>query len=430
MIKTRSPLDRDTRPACLVAFLVGAVACATGCGAGAPPEDAGNVVDNGDGTWSLRLDSALEVGTTVEKGAITWRYLGQARHAYVAEPVGPQWIEKAPGKRRIDARAQILGARRVDDLGRQWIAVDVDLDELAHIEQKYDERFAGRLPESELAGRGGAADVVEVDQPAEAYEWTPTGWTHPTCSGITYDIFDTDDREQKSSLTDRQKTGVFIQADLGGNLVGNCSGVLLDTRHVLTAAHCVSDLNGNVLATSKLTVCTMGNAYTGADCDSQMASIDVGPWSGGWNPADDYAIIDVGVGLGGVGEDMDMSTASDSFVSSKSMHNTAFPNHAPNPNATCSSTTATAVDTMFITEAHRLVHSEGDITSSAFSTFHYNHDGGPGHSGSPVYYCGDDFCDPGELAFVVSVWSGWNGFWTTHTGPKVREFRSWALGVM
>ncbi|RME22985.1 MAG: hypothetical protein D6798_14475 [Deltaproteobacteria bacterium] len=77
-----------------------------------------------------------------------------------------------------------------------------------------------------------------------------------------------------------------------------------------------------------------------------------------------------------------------------------------------------------------MLHHQESIGTTNNNTFWFNHDGGEGSSGSPIYYCGGATCGDGDTRFVVSVWSGWNGFLCNHVGPKVREFRSWALGVL
>jgi len=36
-------------------------------------------------------------------------------------------------------------------------------------------------------------------------------------------------------------------------------------------------------------------------------------------------------------------------------------------------------------------------------------DAGPGHSGSPIYFCGDSWCDTGDNGYIVGIISGWSG---------------------
>lgn len=226
-------------------------------------------------------------------GAVTWQYVGQARYSNSPEPVTSQWIEAASGLRQVGGIEPLQRATRTYANGSEWEVMEVDSDELAARIESYDE--AAGVHEEDGLTLDEALDGEWIDVDSEGYEWTPNGWTHPTCSSpsITYNILDTDTREQQTSLTARQETAVLILVDLAGGLQSVCSGVLLDEDTVLTAAHCVSDGSGDERPTADVSVCTLGNAYTGADCDTAAASItldpDYIPGLANWDPTDDVA---------------------------------------------------------------------------------------------------------------------------------------------
>ena len=101
----------------------------------------------------------------------------------------------------------------------------------------------------------------------------------------------------------------------------------------------------------------------------------------------------------------------------------AFPQFAPN----CSdNVNGVIVDNMWLS-------SVGELGAIANEKINFKIDGGHGHSGSPVFYCpndGDDECTGDEKAFVIAVWTGWNGFETTMVGPKGPSFRNTATTTM
>ena len=416
-------------------------------------------MENGDGTWSVELPS--HVGVADKKvGAVTWRYQAQARYSNERRArSGDVTVDVPAGWEDVSPRGQIIGSRWIDENGAIWKAIDVDLEELARIEAEYISQFPADAPAEELRSLLDEPGLQWRD--AQQFDVEPHGWTKKVCpegaSSHTYHLFDDDEDRVTVEPADndgsgfadtpnvRRQTTVMVMVDVqgDGSEVGWCSGVMLDSNSVLTAAHCVYDGSGNLYPRGDVLVCTMGNAYDGSDCDSLVAvngfkeppsNVYGGPYPGsGWHPKKDYIILDMGNGMQTTGEYMFMSAASDSFVESYTMWNLAFPKYTLDPTlSVCLATDdATAVDTThWMNAARYMVNSGGPIHASANNTWHFSIDGGSQHSGSPIYYCGTALCSGINQPYVVSVWTGWNGFHTTHVGPKVREFRTWALGVL
>jgi len=91
------------------------------------------------------------------------------------------------------------------------------------------------------------------------------------------------------------------------------------------------------------------------------------------------------------------------------MHNIAAPPNGP-PTSTCSDNEdATPVNTP-PGYAYYLLHSMATISAPITHAYYTStFDAGPGHSGFPIYFCGDSWCDTGEQGYIVGILSGWNG---------------------
>jgi V8-like Glu-specific endopeptidase len=80
------------------------------------------------------------------------------------------------------------------------------------------------------------------------------------------------------------------------------------------------------------------------------------------------------------------------------------------------------------------MNTAGELGAIYADKVNFKIDGGPGHSGSPVFYCpngnNDGECDGDEQGFVIAVWSGWNGFETTMVGAKGPSHRTSAIATM
>jgi hypothetical protein len=125
--------------------------------------------------------------------------------------------------------------------------------------------------------------------------------------------------------------------------------------------------------------------------------------------------------------DMDISGASDATMSGLSVaYNLALPFNAPNCSSNILAGLSNIVDDMYLND-------QEDLGSIYTKKVNLKIDSGPGHSGSPVYYCPDgptNLCAGSETGFVLALISGWNGFETTIVGPKAPAFRDWGTDIM
>ena len=250
-------------------------------------------------------------------------------------------------------------------------------------------------------------------------------WTHSNCDSAGNPVNETHlwNGEHRNAInsghTARQSTAVRV---LNGG--STCSGVILNQKQILTAAHCVSDDNNNPVPTSNVSVCRddISACIGAADIDFSGSYGGGSSTGGGTDFADDWAIVELDTTWVTAGfsraEDMDMSQAGDSTLDAlTNVHNLGFPGFAPN----CSNA-----------GGNTLFHNKEPepIAATKNKKIKLKIDTTPGHSGGPYYYCptGDNnICGGGEKGFVWGVHAGWNSFDDRAVGPKVAFFRSAAL---
>ncbi len=387
------------------------------------------IEDHGDGTWSYLRADGVAVGDRATRGPVVWEYQGQVDFSSTPEPVGERWVEEEAGWEDWSAEGHLLGTSRVDAAGGEWLAVEVDADALA---ARVDDNRAALAVAAGVDVTDEIFDVPDLEWvEGGTWWWEPESWTTVDCSSpsITYHLHDgDDDRQRSTSLTDRQKTAALVVARLGTSGHNYCGGAFLQTGSVLTAAHCLMDDSGLPVPKGKITVCSQGNAYSGADCAGALdVTYDPDYVSGTWTPAHDLAVIALPT-IDGHGY-MWVAGYSDSYVKSIDQHNIAFPFDSP-PASTCTSNTRTGVADRSLTGFYLSHQMEAIHTHILTGAWHTDFDGGHGHSGSPFYFCGDDWCDTGDHAYVTGVWSGWSWLYSTHWGAKTNTHATWILGVM
>lgn len=180
-------------------------------------------------------------------------YVGQAVYPLTAPPrLGVVIaIEQEP----IDDTDRLLAAERHDRVGRLWLVNEIY--PVAATPPGEDESPMVAPGDHAAPAFEGSA-IPLLSDPFVALETT---WSHSDCVSDPYDLsdhgaFDGDSRIEVDFAFRAQRAVVLIRTS-----AGLCSGTLLDSDYVLTAAHCLVDDSYDDVAVGSIDVCSYGNLF-------------------------------------------------------------------------------------------------------------------------------------------------------------------------
>ena len=223
------------------------------------------------------------------------------------------------------------------------------------------------------------------------------------------------------------------------------SGVMVDERTVLTAAHVVAGPSGYV-DPYNVRVCTLGNRYSGGECQPIESLTAPGGVSDG-TTGNDYAVIRLQAPWSRSVGWMAMSAASDSVLESTTHYHDGYAIWSSA--CTLNWTNASAdlaqsgwyigfnrTHTSFERHAYFgvwLSTAHGQVKAVQPEEINFNISSGSGMSGGPYYYCPAGCTDTAGAHFATAITSSHNlgGPEDMATnGAKVSSFRSWVIANM
>jgi hypothetical protein len=257
-----------------------------------------------DTEWTFALSVATP--ETQVTGSLTWRYDGQQVYSDAARPpdrfvtyTEPDFVLTGI---ELDAE-EYLDFRMVDHYGRRWLVESVD--EILAVE----ELIAAGYPPGEDPGEDWIAGIEFNPDAGLVHALELTSWTISQCLGeaavmeSAFWVHDDSGPLAVGPTTEPEDgTSLKMVAVRSGDPGVDCSGSLIRSDLVLTAAHCVTDADGNPL--SPITVCGAENLTINGvgDCWAVGSTVTPGTWTG-TNPyvlEKDWALLwlDESVNLG------------------------------------------------------------------------------------------------------------------------------------
>jgi hypothetical protein len=375
------------------------------------------------------------VGRRERVGALTWEHIGAARFAE-----NPQPWDKAVWDDGTSNHNPFYGMHRVDAEGRLWKVVEVDNFLLEKGIAQYDLLALGdEIAFQQISGTTDTADTGEVDTGVEdAVEDTEGGWieyesfTEVDCDASLSSVNHTWDQGGTENVIVNWEMSVYETDPVVAvtSVLGGCSGVLVRSDVVLTAAHCVVDATGAVAApNSSFDVCTRGN-WAGASPDCSYGyDIYVNPSVTDNSPSakDDWALIRLWLPIGSTNSQMYFSTANSSTINSADLLLGGYPGMWRSDSSCTANWTTANSDDSSVMSGSREHLATGEAATVYTKSLRLNVTHGSGYSGGPYFY------DPGSTGgrrYVVGVHSGNNPVTSKAMGARASYWRSQWISVI
>jgi len=357
------------------------------------------------------------------RGPITWRSLGPAHvdpstgaiSSAAVDAIGLA-IAQRGNAGLVHGTVDFSEAITVESSSVVWITHAADWN-------AYDAKVSAYDTASAEPIASGPAEIFETYDE----EFIPYAWTSGQCLGGPKDdwsLWNGDGRTVSAFpvATARQRTTPFL-VGFGPNPDG-CSGVLIASHYILTAAHCVTDDDGNPLT-------DLGEAQIGSvagfnqTIDADRIHLDFNRWNG--KVRTDYALVELESTAAAYG----VMLLSQQLDSNLETLNNAYHLGYPSTKDGSSCTQVPSGRTQLSIAGVNKVRSHTSGRGTVWPYF----DTGKGASGGPFYYCPGgslwDWCENGDTGYVFGLLAGAKESTGEVHGARVRgRLRDWALGVI
>ncbi len=409
--------------------------------AGADPSRGARVWIDEDHYYYARASTTPRPGLQ-RFGALIWRYAGQ--QVFSRNPTSRQaaWRDAGPDQGasgRIEPRPGIDSM--IDADGGRWELDEVDSSE-RHLRRTVYEKQVRAQGLSEPSGRRpGPPDLADISGRWRATRFVRADRSYENeCDQLVNTEYPL--RPSGHPFNNRARKIVDIWTKCTGS---GGSGVMIDDRHVLTAAHVIVDGDGNYLDTDQMLICAYGNCSEAAEEHPKEARC----YEVGWAHAPDEA-LELQASVWGVGSsDWDFAvltlrkvieapytfgwmalSANDGGLTSVKDHHRGYPGKTPDcetnndcPSAVVTRRSIDGCDSPLDPGSSQQYYAMGDVLSIWSGELEFSTSTAPGLSGAPHYYCPTGDCDDGH--YVTAVHSGHTSAYSY--GVKASAIRDWVL---
>lgn len=427
---------------------------------GDPPESLTGRIYSSTSTYSLASATQYSVGDQLQRGPITWEFVGPALYSSDPTHGGIQTTANVvPAASRPSTTSYLEDLIMVDSDGHRFEAVSVSPNLVSSAVAAYNNSH----PSDADPNAGVGVYAPEPDLPAAA-NWVYLSydlWSHNFAQYMNGDLMLTGRFTGSGGSSPKPASSWFSKITEVGDIAeyetdaivvtDYCSGVLIAPDIVLTARHCVFSrdrISDQEVVIDEENWCTRGNlSGIGAECADSVAAISSGNgvWDNGmWAPWNDWALVQLSTELKSTGEESATTMVLSVWDDQEDPRFEPSLLGAPILAGPMNQCEADGGDAFYNSHCDNLRYSREHATTTNGRALYLRKEGdvfvnrqraqmveydamfGSADSGGPVFW---DGLVPGGERFVVSVvsmafWEPGNSTFMHMRGPRIADWRS------